>query len=129
MNHVHFKVKTKWCHLCSKGFFRKKNLRDHMISNHQTEDHDVDECEDCITNLKKNERLYQALIAARKRKARREGTRSTTANKRPIVIRKRKVAGIQKVVCKEAHAERGTSYSLNDELIDMHIDMQLLASL
>ena len=130
-NRFHLKVKTKGCHICNKRFFWKAYLRAHMLSNHQTDAHDVDECDDCVTNLKKNERMSRAVVASRKRKAEREGkgTNSTTANKRFIENHKRKLAGNEEVACREAHAKSETTNSLNDDLIDMHMDMQLLSSL
>ena len=127
-NHVHIKLKTKCCHICSERFFRRKNVRDHMISKHQTDDHDVDKCEDCVKNLKKNERMCKALAASRVRKAKREGTKLQTAKKHVIVSRMRKVGGNKEVALEKAHARSWKTRSLNDDLIDIHMDMQLLSS-
>ena len=128
MNQVHLKVKTKGCHVCDEQFFSKTGLRFHMMSNHQTEDHDVDTCNDCVTNLKKNQIMSQAVVASRKRKAERKRTNSTTVNKHVIPYTKRKVTGNKKVASEEAHAESGTTGSLNDDLIDIHKDMQFFSS-
>ena len=49
---------TKQCHVCDKRFFSKSDLRTHILSQHQTNDHDMDDCVNCVT---------QALRAAHKR--------------------------------------------------------------
>ena len=125
-NQIHLKVKAKQCHVCDKRFSWKSNLRALMMSQHQKEDHDVDKCDDCVTNLKPNQRKCKAGVASHKRKARREGI---NANKQVIENHKRKTGGNKEVASKVAPAESGTTGSLNDELIDMHMDMQLLSSL
>ena len=57
---VHLKIRTKRCHVCDKRFFWKAGLRAHMLSQHQTHDHDIAECDDCLAHLKKSGRRYTA---------------------------------------------------------------------
>ena len=51
---VHLKIKTKKCHVCDRRFFSKPDLRAHMMSQHQTNDHDMADCDNCVTHLKKS---------------------------------------------------------------------------
>ena len=48
---VHLKIRTKRCHICNTRFFFKSGLRAHMLSQHQTNHHDIDLCENCLTNF------------------------------------------------------------------------------
>ena len=125
---VHQKIRTKGCHVCEKRFFILSSLRDHMKSRHQTKDHDVAKCDHCITFMTKNHRLSQAKIAAHKRKVERKGTHSTPANTQDIEYHEKEVAAKMKnaFAFKEERVESQT-HSLNDDLIDMHMDMQLLS--
>ena len=77
---VHLKIRGKWCHVCDKRFYAKSNLRVHMMSQHQTKDHDIDECDDCVPCLKKDPRLSLAQRASHKRRTGGGGTHSTSAN-------------------------------------------------
>ena len=124
---VHLKIKTKRCHVCDRRFFLLSSLRDHMMSRHQTEDHDIDDCENCVTHLKKNYKLSLAQMAASKRRAANEGTAATAANMQDIKSHKKNAEDEEKnsFACKGIVNEMASG--LNDELIDVHVDMQLLS--
>ena len=127
---VHLKITTKCCHVCDKRFFMLSNLRDHMMSHHQTKDHDIVKCDHCVTYLKKNHRMSEAIIAANKRKVGKKGTHSAPANTQDIRCHKKEVSGEVEnaFALKEEQIERQT-HRLNVDLIEMHMDMQLLSSL
>ena len=127
---VHLKIKTKCCHVCEKRFFILSSLRDHMMSQHQTKDHDVVKCDHCVTFLKKNHKLSQAKLASNKRKVERNGTHSTPANKQGIKCHEKEVGGeVENAFAFKALQVESETDSLNEDLIDMHMDMQLLSSL
>ena len=86
-----------------------------MKSQHETNDHDVATCDDCVIVLKNNHRLSQAIKAAHKRK--REETHSTPANSQGIECHKKKVRGGEKnaFTFKEVQVECQTTHSLNEE--------------
>ena len=127
---VHQKIRTKKCHVCDKRFFSKSNLRVHMMS-HQENDHDMGQCDKCVTYLKKDNKRSQAQTASHKRRAQRKGINSTPANKLNIEYHKKKVAGKNdnSVVFEEVQVVNEAADRLNDDLIDMHMNMQLLSSL
>ena len=60
---VHLKIKAKSCHVCDRRFYSNQDLRAHMKSQHQTADHDMSKCDDCVIILQKNHRISQARIA------------------------------------------------------------------
>ena len=128
-NQVHLKIKTKTCHICDKLFFSKPVLRVHMMSQHQTKNHDMDECGDCVVYLKRNHKLSQALRASRRRRDGKGGTDST-ANMQDIQPHNEKAKDNEEnsFAFKEMGVECEAT-DLNDDLIDMHTDMQLLSSL
>ena len=126
---VHLKIRTKWCHVCDKRFFDKSELRAHMMSQHQTKDHEIDECDDCVSYLKRNHEMSQAQTASCKMKAGKNVTQSNPANKSDVVYYKKKSGreeGISFAVKKE-QVKSETTGSLNEDLIDVHMDMQLLS--
>ena len=112
---VHLKIRAKRCHVCDKRFFWKAGLRAHMLSQHQTHDHDIAECDDCFAHLKKSGGRY---TASRKRG---ENEASQSQN--------RKVGEEGKSAAFTMQNESETTHCLNDDLIDVHMDMQLLSSL
>ena len=129
-NHVHLKNKTKRCHVCDKRFSTKSELRVHMMSRHQTKDHDMTDCENCVTYRMKCHTRSQALRAAHKRRAGKKGTHLTAANMQDIESCKKKAEEDEQnsFAFREMVVECETD-SLNGELIDVHMDMQLLSSL
>ena len=79
--------------------------------------------------MTKNHRLSQAKIAANKRKAERRGTHPTPAKTLVIECHEKVKEKMENVLAfKEQQVERET-VSLNEDLTDMHMDMQLLSSL
>ena len=126
---VHLKIKAKRCHLCDKRFFAKSDLRVHMMSHHQTDDHDMDDCDNCVTHLKKNHIRSRARTASLRRRARKEGTDSTAANMQDGQSPKKEAEDKEEnsFAFKEKGVKNGTT-GLNGHLIDMHMDMQLLSS-
>ena len=129
--YVHQKIRTKRCHVCDKRFFSKAVLCAHMMSQHQTKDHDMSNCDDCVTYLKKNLKMSQARAAVQKRRAKDE-TNLIFGNKLDMEYNKRKSGGKKEnsFALKEVHVKKSeTTGRLNDDLIDMHMDMQLLSSL
>ena len=106
---VHLNIKSNRCHLCNKRFFSK--------------------CEDCVINLKKNYRMSLAKLAADKRKVERKETHSTPANTQGTECHEKSVGGTVEnaFALKEEQIERQT-HRLNVDLIEMHMDMQLLSS-
>ena len=137
---VHMKIKTKQCHVCDKRFFWKADLRAHMTSRHQTKDHDVEKCDKCVISLKKNQRLSQAAIASNKRRNERESKNSTPRDACPADrkeqeklsddlrrARKRR-SGLDGNHAHGDVSSQPVNQSLNDDLVDVHIDMQLLSS-
>ena len=98
-----------------------------MMSQHQTNDHDIDGCSDCVVYLRKNHKLSRALTASRRRRARKDGTVSTAAN---IESYKKEAEDKESSFAfKKMRVKSETNDGLNDDLIDMHMDMQLLSSL
>ena len=89
---VHMKIMTKCCHLCDR-LFSKHDLRAHVKSQHDTNDHDMNNCDDCVRVLNKNHRQVQAAIAASKRKAESKRTHSTSAKTPGIECYEKEVAG------------------------------------
>ena len=90
------------------------------------------DCDNCVTHLKKSHTLSHALRAAHKRRAGKEGTDSTVANMQEIESHKNKMRADDEEENSFAFREIGVECEndgLNDELIDMHMDMQLLSSL
>ena len=123
---VHLKITTKRCHVCDKRFFAKRELRAHMSSQHQTIDHDMAECDNSVIYLKKSHTRSQAMTASHERRARKEETDRTAANMQDIESYRR---GAQNSFCFKGMEVKSETPDLNDELIDMHTDMQLLSSL
>ena len=105
------------------------DLRDHMLSQHQTEDHDIDECDDCVVYLKKKRRPSQALMAALRRRAGKEGIDATAANMQDVDSHEKRAKDEEEnsIDCKEIIIEMAKG--LNDELMNVHMDMQLIPSL
>ena len=129
---LHLKIRTKCCHMCDKRFFAKRNLRAHMISHHQTKDHDIDECEDCLCYLKQHHKMSQAKKASWKRKAGKNVTKSNPANKSDTVCYKKKSGrkkGVSFSSYNKEQMESAKTNRLNEDLIDIHMDMKLLSSL
>ena len=125
-NRVHLKIRTKCCHVCDKRFFSVTDLRAHITLQHLTKDHNVDKCEDCVRLLKKNHKRSQALKASHKRRAETGGTSSNPVKRLNIEYHERRE--MNSIACKEMQVESQTR-CLNDDLVDMHMDMQLLSSL
>ena len=123
---VHLKIKTKLCHVCDKRFFLISDVRAHMLSLHQLGDHDIDKCVDCVTNLTMNHRLSQVQMAWRKRRAGEESS-LTTANKLGIEKERRKSRGKEGNSSAKEPVKSETTGRLNDDLIDVHMDMELLS--
>ena len=81
-NEVHLRIRTKKCHVCDERFFfRKTDLHAHM-SHHQTKDHDMNKCYECVGYQKTNHRLSQALVASHKRRAESERTKKMVTDER-----------------------------------------------
>ena len=89
----------------------------------------MDDCDNCVTHLKKNHTQSQALMASQKRRAG-KGADSIAADMQVTELHMRKAEKGEKnsFALNEAEFESKMS-GLNDELIDMHISMQLLSSL
>ena len=125
--HVHLKIRTKCCHVCDKRFFQKSNLRDHMKS-HQSNDHDMSKCDHCVTflNICSTRSKAQAQAA---RRAERKITKST-ANKGGIEYYMKKAGRKEKTSISFGEIEVGceTTDRLNEDLLEMHMDMQLLST-
>ena len=128
---VHLKIRTKCCHVCDKRFFILNSLRAHMLSQHQSKDHDVARCDDCVTYLKKNHRMSQAKKASNKRKVERKRTHSTPpANAQDMECHEKKVGGkVENALPFKEEQVESQTVCLNDDLILMHMEMQLLSSL
>ena len=132
---VHLKIKAKSCHVCDRRFYSNQDLRAHMKSQHQTADHDMSKCDDCVIILKKNHRISQARIATLMRQVERNRTHSTPTSKPGPECHEKKVGGIRMsdgenaLALKGEQVERQPTRSLNEDLIDVHLDMQLLSSL
>ena len=118
--------KSRW----KRNLLSHQKLRLHMLSQHQTNDHDIADCDNCVSHLKKNHILSQARVAFLKRRTGKEVSHLTAANKQDVESSKKK-----------AEAKNGNSFAynenavasetngLNEDLIDMHMNMQLLSSL
>ena len=124
---VHLKIKTKRCHVCDKRFFVLGSLRAHMMSHHQTNDHDIAHCDNCVTHPKKNHKQSQARMASLKRRVGKGRTHSTTVNRQGIQSSDKNAEDKEgnSFVSKEVGVKTETT-DLNDELIDIHVNMQLL---
>ena len=124
-NRVHLKIKTNRFHVCDKRFFFKTGLRKHMKSKHQTNVKVMDECDDGVPHLKETGRRHQAptdsnQVRSQQRKAKAEAQQSHN----------RKVGKKEEnSVAPTAQDESETTHRLNDDLIDAHMDMQILSSL
>ena len=127
---VHLKIRTKLCHVCDNRFFAKADLRSHMMARHQTKDHDMTGCDNCVTHLKKNHKLSQARTESHKRRAGKERTDSTAVNMQNIGYHKMKAEDEEEntFAFREMEVKSETN-DLNEDLIDMHMDMQLVSSL
>ena len=101
-----------------------------MESQHETDDHQMSKCDNCVVSLKKNHRMSQANMAASKWKVGTKVTHSISANTQGIDGQKSKVGGNDEnsFAFKEERVDR-QPHCLNEDLIDMHMDMQLLSSL
>ena len=126
---VHLKIKTKRCHVCNKRFFSKQNLRSHMLSHHQTNDHDMAKCDNCVIYLKKSHRLSQARTASHKRRAGNEGTHPSIANAEDIESKEEVEDKEENSIASNEMGVKNEMNDLNDDLIDIHMDMQLLSYL
>ena len=145
---VHLNIRTKQCHVCDKRFSWKAALRVHMMAQHQTKDHDMAKCDHCVTYLKKNHRMSLSAIASFKRRNERKGSHSTPRDAcRADQKGQEKLSDSQQRKRKEAqrraqkqrsgpsgkHANGDVSsesidHCLNDDLVNVHIHMQLLSS-
>ena len=100
-----------------------------MKSRHQTKDHDMSECDMCVNFLKICSRWSQTQIAWR---AERKRANSTPANNKGIKSYTKRRAELNEensISFEEMEVRSDTSDRLNEDLIDMHMDMQLLSSL
>ena len=126
---MHLKIRTKRCHVCDKRFSRKAELCSHMLSQHQTNDHDI---ADRVPHLKENHKRSQAQTACRERRAGEERTVSSQnriIHKLDIENQKSRAGGKEEGSVSFEGVRSEITNSLNDDLIDMHMDMQLLSSL
>ena len=121
-NGVHLKIRRKQCHVCNMRFHQKADLRAHMKSRHETNDHSMVTCDDCITSLS------HVQAASHIRRAEKGRMHSTPAIK--LDLKQSKAGGRQEnaFAFKEEQVQ-SQSHSLNDDLIEMHMEMQLLSSL
>ena len=102
---VHQKIRTKCCHVCEKRFFMLAHLRAHMLSQHKTNDHDMDDCADCDTCLKKSDRRSQAQWTASRKRGENEASQSQN----------RKVGEEGKSAAFTMQNESETTHCLNDD--------------
>ena len=126
---VHLNIRTKSCHVCDKRFFKKSNLRVHMKT-HQTKDHDMSKCDQCVDFLNICPRRSQAQAQAASR-AKKNRTKSTSKSKGGIEYYIKKAGRKEKTSISfgETEVRSETFDGLNEDLIDIHMDMQLLSSL
>ena len=103
-----------------------------MRSKHQTTDHDIAECDDCVTYLTTDHcRSKPASYTTAQRRAEKGDASAIPANRLDIMFNKNKVGGKvgNSFDFKEEQIEDETNATLNEDLIGMHMDMQLLSSL
>ena len=124
---VHLKIKTKLCHVCDKRFCAKAGLRAHMFSQHPTQDHDMTECDNCVTHLMKSHGrslTQRAFLAGAERTG---STQNRNVHGLDIGYDRSKDGGGDADAVAFDEVGSQTTDSLNEDLIDMHMDMQLLS--